>query len=105
MQSLSEQLYCQDKMSCMFYSILSPFEIESHALSCIPLDGYWHRCSRYICHLIICIGLARLLLCDDHEYLFSFILTLHLPSSLFSVFLLCPCRMFFFFFLGGSLLS
>lgn len=23
MQSLSEQLYCQDKMSCMFYPILS----------------------------------------------------------------------------------
>lgn len=77
MQSLSEQLYCQDKMSCMFYSIPSPFEIESHALSCIPFNGYWHRGSRYICHLIICIGLAHLLLCDDHEYLFL----LSLPST------------------------
>ena len=33
-------------------------------------------------HLIICIGLAHLLLCDDHEYPFSSILTLHLLSSL-----------------------
>lgn len=52
--------------------------------------------SRYIYHLIICIGLAHLLLCDDHEYLFSFIFILHLPSPLISpfVFLLCPCVMF-----------
>lgn len=40
--------------------LLSPFGIESHASSCIPLNGYWHRCPRYICHLIICIGLAHL---------------------------------------------
>lgn len=85
----------------MLYSVLSPFEIESHALLCIPLNGYWHLRSRYICHLIIFIGLAHLLLCDDHEYLFPFILTLHLPSPLFFVFLLCPCLMS----LGGSLLS